>query len=163
MNIYLKDLYEKQLELDTAIQEKHNLSYEGTRVRRYLAFQVELNELANATRCFKFWSLKPSEEKARLVDEFADGIHFILSIGIDHEFVVESIDLIDLDVDLTTAFLICNAVFSTFITDPNFENYIEALTYFFSISKLLGFSVEDIRNGYFLKLGVNYQRQDNNY
>ena len=50
MNINLKDLYLKQLELDTAIQQNHNCSYESTRYKRFLAFQVELNELANARR-----------------------------------------------------------------------------------------------------------------
>ena len=97
MKIELKDLYIKQFELDKAIQENHNCDYSSTRYKRFLAFQVELNELANATRCFKFWSNKESESKARLLDEFADGMHFILSIGIDFGFQVEAIDIIQLE------------------------------------------------------------------
>lgn len=163
MEIQLKELYLKQLELDKAIQENHNCDYKSTRYKRFLAFQVELNELANATRCFKFWSNKEGESKARLLDEFADGMHFILSIGIDFGYQVESVDIVHLEDDLTMGFLLCNKLFVDFMEKQDFDSYIEFLTYFFSLSTIFGYNPNELVEAYFLKLGVNYQRQDNNY
>lgn len=163
MKIDLKDLYLQQYSLDKEIQEKHNCDYSSTRYKRFLAFQVELNELANATRCFKFWSNKESESKARLLDEFADGMHFILSIGIDFDYQVESIDIVELEEDLTMGFLVCNKLFVEFIENQAFENYISFLAYYFSLSTIFGYNPNELIDAYFLKLKVNYQRQDNNY
>lgn len=48
-----------------------------------LALLVEIGELANETRCFKYWSNKPASEREVILEEYVDGLHFILSIGID--------------------------------------------------------------------------------
>ena len=81
--IDLTSLYQKQAELDARIAENHNVSYETTRERRILALLVEIGEFANATRCFKYWSNKPSESQDIVLDEYVDGLHFFLSLGID--------------------------------------------------------------------------------
>ena len=60
MAIELSNLYQKQAELDARIAENHNITYATTRSRRILALLVEFGEFANATRCFKYWSNKPS-------------------------------------------------------------------------------------------------------
>ena len=62
----LKEMYQKQLELDNEIAKNHNISYEETKDKRLLALLVELGEFANATRTFKFWSFKPRESKERV-------------------------------------------------------------------------------------------------
>ena len=89
----LKEMYQKQLELDTEIAKNHNISYEETKDKRLLALLVELGEFANATRTFKFWSFKPSESKERVLDEFADGLHFLLSLGLAYKFELDSIEV----------------------------------------------------------------------
>ncbi len=77
MKIDFIELFKMQKELDLVIQEKHDVSFENTMTRRSLALFVEIGELANATRCFKYWSYKPSESKERVMDEYADGLHFL--------------------------------------------------------------------------------------
>ena len=59
---------------------------------RFLALLVEIGELANATRAFKYWSLKPAEERARLLDEYADGLHFFLSLALVFKLEVEVVN-----------------------------------------------------------------------
>ena len=83
MKIELEQLFQSQAELDATIAKNHNVSYASTRHRRIMACYVEIGELANATRCFKYWSNKGSEEEAIVLDEYADGLHFFLSLGID--------------------------------------------------------------------------------
>ena len=83
MKINLSELFEAQKQLDARIAENHNVTYESTRSRRTLSLLVELGELANSTRCFKYWSNKGSEPLERVLDEYADALHFFLSLGID--------------------------------------------------------------------------------
>ena len=80
----LKPLFDAQKALDATIHEQHQTNYAKTHDDRVLALLVELGELANTTRCFKFWSLKGSEVEAIVLDEYADALHFLLSIGIMH-------------------------------------------------------------------------------
>ena len=83
MKINFKKIFLKQAELDNEIAINHDVTYESTRERRTLALFVEIGELANSTRCFKYWSNKGSEEMSRVMDEYADGLHFLVSLGID--------------------------------------------------------------------------------
>ena len=81
----LTQLYKMQFELDSFIS---NNRQEGTDVfkEKGLALLVELAELANETRCFKFWSMKGPSEIAIILEEYVDSIHFILSLGIEKGF-----------------------------------------------------------------------------
>ena len=101
MLCHLKELYLKQAELDLEIAHNHNINYEVTRNKRIVALLVELGEFANTTRCFKFWSNKGMEEKAVVLDEFADGLHFLLSLGIDKGYEVDEIEVSDNKLSLT--------------------------------------------------------------
>lgn len=81
MNI--KELLDKQKELDLYIAKEKNLRdpYDTKWLEsRKLALLVEVAELANATRCFKYWSNKGPESKERMLDESANCLHFCLSL-----------------------------------------------------------------------------------
>lgn len=90
----LKELFEMQKKLDEHIMlNKHwNTNLDVYLVEKLLALQVEVSELANATRCFKYWSEKDSESKERLLDEYADVLHFFLSVGLALEFTPEEVE-----------------------------------------------------------------------
>ncbi|WP_097026254.1 dUTPase [Clostridium peptidivorans] len=81
--MHLNDLYELQDELDKYILEKKNLNLKSKELLTdtLLALQVEVSELANATRVFKHWSNKGPEPKERIIDEYVDVLHFFLSVG----------------------------------------------------------------------------------
>ncbi len=49
--------------------------------KKLLALSVEVGELANATKCFKYWSTKKDEGMERILDEYADVLHFLLSVA----------------------------------------------------------------------------------
>ncbi len=58
-------LFKMQKELDSYIESNHNLANHDLFDDKYLALLVEIGELANETRCFKFWSNK-KEVKMKL-------------------------------------------------------------------------------------------------
>lgn len=161
--INFETLFKKQKELDLEIARKHNITYKETRDRRTLALLVELGELANSTRCFKYWSNKPSEEKARVMDEYADGLHFLISLGIDAEINVYSYEQRDSELSLSNLFLKMYEEVVNFMNARNKENYIKCFETYLLIASKLNMDEEDIFNSYLLKLGENYHRQETNY
>ena len=91
----IKELLNMQSGLDNTIMFNKfgdRLIGKDVLTERFLAMIVEVCELANATRCFKYWSEKESETKERLLDEYADCLHFLLSIGNTLEFKAEEIE-----------------------------------------------------------------------
>ena len=159
----LSDLYKKQKELDLEIAKNHNVTYQSTRNKRTLALLVELGEFANATRTFKYWSNKGPESKERVLDEFADGLHFILSLGIDQGFEVDSIEVEDDEDSLTDTLLKTYELTSIFYSCQTQSNYLMVFISYLRCLFKLGFSWEEARYAYYLKLKENHVRQETNY
>lgn len=161
--ICLSDLFPLQRSLDEEIGEKHGVTYASTAHRRLLALLVELGEFANETRCFKYWSDKGMGPKGRIIDEYADALHFFLSIGVSlgvssytHRFSVR-------EKDLSEALLSVYSLSCKLLDDLTPENYLSAFSSFLNIIPLLDYSAEDVREAYLAKLSVNRQRQKEGY
>ena len=82
----LQILFSMQRQLDERIETERGLRGERLIERKLLALLVEVGELANETRCFKFWSSKPKAADETILEEYVDGLHFILSLGLDLSF-----------------------------------------------------------------------------
>lgn len=80
MKINLSLLFKEQKKLDEFIHKKHKLTYKKIFMETKLALFVELAELANEIKCFKFWSIKGSGPKEKIFEEYVDGLHFIISL-----------------------------------------------------------------------------------
>lgn len=80
MKINLSLLFKEQKKLDVFIHKKHKLTYKKIFMETKLALFVELAELANEIKCFKFWSIKGSASKEKILEEYVDGLHFITSL-----------------------------------------------------------------------------------
>ncbi len=161
--IILDELYIAQEELDATIANNHHISYQTTRHRRIMACYVEIGELANATRCFKYWSNKPSESEDIVLDEFADGLHFFLSLGVDIKTSKRSYNLTKHADNLTDQFLEVYHRLDVFRKKQDDVSYIKAFQSFLNLLPLLGYRWKKLERAYYKKLGVNYNRQETNY
>jgi dimeric dUTPase (all-alpha-NTP-PPase superfamily) len=161
----LEKLFEMQRGLDQHIEEKHGLQNEDLFDRKVLALLVELGELANETRCFKFWSIKPSSEKSVVLEEYVDGIHFILSLGIECGFqnLDYTLDIEPSAASTTEQFLLIYQVVNKFRDTKSESDFKTLLQSYLQLGTLLGISYEEMEKAYFTKNEVNYQRQQNNY
>lgn len=102
----LQRLFEMQRQLDEHIEKEHpRQEGEDRLAKKILALQVELGELANCWRGFKYWShdqvprtrvlvnrtiddigfkyIGSEHIKNPLLEEYVDCLHFILSIGLE--------------------------------------------------------------------------------
>ena len=161
--INIKELYSLQASLDAEIAENHHVTYESTFERRLLALIVEIGELANETRCFKYWSNKGPSPKEVVMDEFADGLHFLLSLGIPLNASKFEYELEKSNLDLTNQF---HLVYSkTLLLKDHYDlmHYEDAMQNYLNLALSLDMSCEEIISSYKTKLSVNHKRQENKY
>ena len=151
------------LALHAELAESHGVTYESTFTRRVLALLVELGEFANETRCFKYWSYKEPSAKEVILDEYADGLHFLLSLGIPlgvteykHYFhVVEK--------DLSAAIVKVYQDVAKLHEDYCVENYAAAFRDYLNIIPLFDYSSGEVVDAYVKKMSVNHKRQKDHY
>ena len=163
MEINLEELYQLQAGLDQDIAEKHGVTYESTHSRRLLALIVDLGELANETRCFKYWSNKGPSEKAVVMDEYADGLHFLLSLGIPLHARKYKYELKGTGKDLTLQFHDLYQAATRLLHDYTLASYEDCFQKYLNLAVDLGATAQDIVDAYKSKLAVNYHRQETNY
>jgi len=196
----LSKLFEMQRQLDEHIEREHpSQPGEDRLAKKILALQVELGELCNCWRGFKFWShdQEPRRKKREkcpvcngngivsmgegvrgikvchhcdsggikttypLLEEFVDGLHFLLSIGLDDNVgVLDEVDISKSD-DLTSQFLELYNAISNLLYDVSEYPYIFGL--YLGLGEMLGFTWEQIEAAYMQKNAENHRRQDSNY
>jgi dimeric dUTPase (all-alpha-NTP-PPase superfamily) len=119
---------------------------------------VELGELANETRCFKYWSCKGPSDKKDILDEYADCILMILmfcnylDVSLDENF-EEPIET-DIIEQFTYLYYLCSQITNNY----NKEYIKNILSNFIYLGKLLNFTDNDIINGCLNKINKNIVR-----
>ncbi|KXZ39714.1 Dimeric dUTPase, all-alpha-NTP-PPase (MazG) superfamily [Alkalithermobacter thermoalcaliphilus JW-YL-7 = DSM 7308] len=164
----LEKLYFLQKELDEKINITHNLHGHSLTSYKILALNVELSELANETRCFKFWSNKKSSPKNIVLEEFVDCLHFILSIGLDLGFDFISFEDIksihsSKDGDISLKFLEVFDSISKLKNSLSKSDYINMFSSFISLANELNLSESEIEDAYIQKNNINHLRQEEGY
>lgn len=163
MRVNLNSLYPLQEELDEEIHSLHHESYETTFDKRVLSVLVELGEFANETRCFKYWSLKGPSPKEVILDEYADGLHFLLSLGIAIGVKEFDEEVPSPSISLTEQLLLVYEETANFRKKKDRESYKVLMSHFLGMLPLLGYTESDAVEAYKKKLEVNHQRQKDHY
>jgi dimeric dUTPase (all-alpha-NTP-PPase superfamily) len=163
MKLNIEKLRQQQATLDARIFKQHDLLRHDTILDRMLALLVELGELANETRCFKYWSVRPASEMDVIAQEFSDGIHFLLSLGIDLEDTQQEIEALEVTSNLTDQFLACFEAVIDLSRQYDLYRYQKAFAYYLGLASKIGLDGETITNHYLKKNETNHQRQDENY
>lgn len=133
---------------------------------KFLALMIEIAEFANEQRCFKYWSSKPSSEKKILLEEYIDGLHFIISIANDCGL---SSKITDLKINfqhyqtLTLAFLDLFATTLKLQQEKDLATIEKWFNIYYTIAQKCDFTKDDIFNAYLAKNKINHLRQEQNY
>ncbi|MGV2622385.1 dUTP diphosphatase [Halobacillus sp. ACCC02827] len=155
-------LYDMQRALDQYIEDQHDIK-QGTKTEeKILALLVEIGELANETRCFKFWSSKGPSEKEVILEEYVDGIHFLLSLGLDSGFHFEPGAYVCRETE-TEAFLNVYKAVEAFREQKDKQSYHALFLGYLQLAATIGLTEEEWFHAYLSKNEVNYQRQDEGY
>ena len=172
----LEKLFDIQRKLDERIVEKHGLQGEDLFDKKILALQVELGELANEWRGFKYWSKdqKPRRKSFRwvvvekkenssleqeieyypLLEEYVDCLHFRLSIGLELKFTTEidiweALPVSDVTERFLSVFYDINSIRLTkAVSKVTKDQYECLLSGFITLGVELGFTFEEIEQAY---------------
>ncbi|ANB58421.1 dUTPase family protein [Anoxybacillus sp. B7M1] len=161
MNVQM--LYSLQRQLDERIETQHGLQHENLVDRKVLALLVELGELANETRCFKFWSVKPPAPQDKILEEYVDGLHFILSLGLECGFDFTADDRVSETRSLVEQFLFVFQAAHQFYEAKSLASYQHLFAEYLRLGNQLGFSLEQMEQAYRKKNEINHERQNQNY
>ncbi|MEY8763396.1 MULTISPECIES: dUTP diphosphatase [Clostridium] len=137
-----------------------------------LALLVELGELANEWQGFKYWKKHKKINREKLLGEFADCLHFALSLEnyyeskgneLEGDFSKDDFNSISdfLEKNKPTLIDIIEGFFSTYNTVLNYGG--EVLAYIIGLGMMLGISKEEMEQAYYKKNKVNYKRQEEGY
>lgn len=173
----LNKLFQLQKGLDEQIVQAKGLEGKNLLQEKLLALAVEVGELANETRHFKFWSTdqRPRTKDVRVptmmeedkeyfnpqLEELVDGWHFILTIGLDikvEKLEIESIKL----ANLTDQFNGLYSVIST-IAVGAIHKYNDLVSTYIGLGEMLGYTWKDIEDAYLVKNSINIHRQTAGY
>jgi dimeric dUTPase (all-alpha-NTP-PPase superfamily) len=200
----LNELFEIQAKLDAHIEKEHpRQPGEDRLAKKILALQVELGELANEWRGFKYWSNDQEPnirychacngqgyfdtgliedgmpytegcgyceetgiEENPLLEEYVDCLHFFLSIGNDL-WISQDTDFNKSNPrDVMTLFALINRYVAELWwevhdnTDGVLAKYYFGFQHYLRLGEMLGFTWEQIEQGYLAKNKINHQRQD---
>lgn len=158
-----KTLFTMQKQLDTYIETNQEVSGRDLFEEKVLALFAEIGELANETRCFKFWSSKPKSEADIILAEYVDGLHFIMSLGLDYGYQYEPQSIKTDSSSETEHFNRVFASSTAFKQKPSAANYDNLFVRYLELGNKLGFNEEAIYQGYRKKNEINYERQDEGY
>ncbi|RFU70713.1 dUTPase [Peribacillus saganii] len=157
-------LFEMQAALDRHIEKQHGLENIDLAKKKIMALLVEVGELANETRCFKFWSKKPASPDEKVLEEYVDGIHFLLSLGIMKQYQSVVPDTAEqMEHDLTSQFLKVFQAINLFHGEQTAASYSDMFAAYLELGLLLGFDGNDIERAYTEKNAVNFERQEQGY
>lgn len=180
----LSKLFELQRQLDEHIEREHPPKDDEHRFeKKILALQVELGELANEWRGFKFWShdQEPRTEMYKfsplhneplivkmnpLLEEYVDCLHFILSIGSELGIDKKDSYLKSLNYYSINSWDVLNyfgyvfsriAKFSETVNvgKPNNYSFATAFSAVLQLGHKLGFTWEEIEQAYMEKNRIN--------
>lgn len=130
---------------------------------RIIAMQVELAELINEIRFFKFWSKKPQSNREVILEEFVDCLHFGLSLGNTLEVEEFIFGMGDMKRPLRLIYFDISQKLLNLAREKDQRLLKSILFNLFEIAWFIGYSEEEIKEAYSKKRDENYKRQDSNY
>ncbi|MBN9655317.1 dUTP diphosphatase [Halobacillus sp. GSS1] len=157
-----KSLYDMQRKLDLYIEQQHEIEKGQMVDEKILAMLVELGELANETRCFKFWSTKGPSEKSVILEEYVDGVHFLLSLGLDLGYRYTSTSLKETG-SQTAAFLAVYSSIEHMKKEKDEQSYVKAFYDYLVLGLTLGITEKELIEAYERKNAINFERQNEGY
>ena len=156
MNI--KKMLCAQKELDDIWMKRANLT-EYPLEMTITAYRVELGELLQEWKQFKYWKMNKSEvDRDKMLEEWADCMHFALSLEL---FVVEKLEVNFTNKDYTKSlnleirYLDKNDIYGTL--DSCYEINSTILNDTILLGLKLGYTLEELEEAYWKKNKINWE------
>lgn len=152
----------QQILLDEAIKKAHGIEDQNNNEKMLIALYTEIGEFANEVQSFKYWKKSKKIDQDKMLEEFADGLHFLTSFAIKFN-VSKIIEPLILSNDINFQFLAMFQSISKMTKRLNKRNVEKSIAIYIGLAKLLKISDEQIDHAYSLKNIINFERIKTNY
>lgn len=153
-----KYVYEENKKLDVIFDELYDSNNREIIEKNILELLVELGELANETRCFKYWSTKKINNKEEILEEYADcmimALYFCNMVKIDIDGVVVDYSERDIIIQFIKLYGLVSKL--KYVLDKNLIQ--EIISNLVNLGNLLCFSDKEIIEGCLKKIEKNKLR-----
>ncbi|MCP4336728.1 MAG: dUTPase [Mycoplasma sp.] len=157
-----KKIISMQKQLDLNIEKTHKVKAEEVINHKIVALIVEIAEFANEIQSFKYWKKNKNINNELILEEFVDGIHFLLSLSIqkNSSTIIEPI-VISNDEVLQLGQIFLEA--SKLKEDFSKEQIEKTFGVYMGIAKIIGLKDKEIESFYIEKNKVNFKRLSTGY
>ena len=158
------EYYQRNKHLDKMYEEKYGSIDDKCYEKNCLELIVEICELCNESKSFKYWTIKKSDRKL-LLGEYADCLSMVFYMF--NYYGIEDFDLVDMDLSDDIVILFNEIIrMCTMLMDEdnvNEELLMKIFTYLYHIGKLLGIEDKEILDACYMNLGKNIERLNSDY
>ena len=147
---------------DSALARSHQINDKEWIEPAILALYVEVAELANEIQCFKYWKKNKHVNQLLVKEEYADGLHFLLSFLNEFQG-IDQIEPVIVSSDLNQQFLAMFKAIGQLTKSFEQAKIVAAFAIYLGIAKLLNMSDDEIIVAYEYKNKINFERIENNY
>ncbi len=156
-----KEIIEQQKKLDEAIKKAHSINIEHTD-KMLIALYTEIGEFANEVQSFKYWKKSKKINLDNLLEEYADGLHFLMSFSLKYGC-SEKIDPIIKSEDVNNQFLYMFNSVSKLTKKITRKRIEQSIGIYLGLAKLTNLSDKQVLDAYMKKNKKNFERIKNNY
>lgn len=164
-----KNLFETQKKFDELVKNKFKVTDQEIWLYQIQAFLTELGETSNEWKGFKYWSNDQSPRNYPLLEEYADGLHVLISIGLmmgyNHETITGKIPY-----PISKKKYSKDKINLHFLNIYNYalklrfdDYYIILFRLYVELSSMLGFTWGQVEQAFYTKNTINHKRQKENY
>ena len=171
----IAEMFETQRNVDKVIRKTQKIE-EDTVDRKIIAFKVEFGEFLNEHKFFKYWKVDRTpntydyhsdptaglfEEFNPMLEEFVDGIAFLLAIALERRWdrFIHGLEIVNWETKTLSSLSI--DIFHNPLSSAG--NWLKCLLDLFQMAFLVGLSVQEIETAYHGKSAVNIRRQMEGY
>lgn len=147
----LEEIYIHTKNIDKIFEKRYDIRSKEIIHKYILELLVELSELANETRCFKFWSSKSSSSKHIVLEEYTDCLFMIMYFcNITNIELNEDFDDVKYD-DIISCFI--DLYRKTCILEEKLDKEIvkQLLVRILYLGDFLDFDINDLKKGTLIK------------
>ena len=158
------DVYNRNKKLDDIFMNKYMDTEDKYYEKNCLELIVELCELANESRCFKYWTVK-KPDKELVLEEFADSLLMILYMFNTYNVGSVSTVIVDMSRDILEELNVIIQMCTNLMNRDNIDEMFlkEIFTRLIHIGKLLDLSDNEIVDACYKKIIKNEERLISNY
>lgn len=161
--MWLEELFELNKKLDLEFITKYQSNESHMKDKNILSLLVEIGELANEVRCFKYWSSKPRSSDKIVLEEYADVLIMILTLcnylNVDIRYTFSDLKLRTLDEQFINLYSLVTKLNDNY----NSDTILNILGVTLSLGFSLGYNEQDIKNACLKKMNIINERLNSDY